>query len=203
MNLFDSGIKLPERVFVVAPGLEGRDYYAQIKHGDTVIAVSRGVLAYPNPTYWLCSDARLVYDRWFRDCQHGDEKMIFSEVLRHWCRDREGEWIYYPDYTFSPDPVLSVLDLVPREGVLRCGATVSAQALQMAYWFGAKHVTFVGVDMRGRRYFDGTPGNYKDARDEEWPGIVRFNLLIEWLQRMGMTIDSLSPTALRLKVVKR
>lgn len=192
-DLFKSGLKLPERVYIVAPGYDGRAHYSRISKRECVIAVNRGIEAFPTARFWLCSDARLIDEDWFRGVDRNGITTVFSELLDEW----DG---LSANYTFDPGPVMNIHDFKPKYGCLRMGATVSAQALQFAYWFFAKHITLCGVDMCGSMYFDGTLGDYKDEREEHWPGINRFGLLVEYIKLQEVTVDSLSPTALALEV---
>jgi hypothetical protein len=195
MNLFKSKLVLPKRVYIVAPGFEGRHYFDAIPPDSYVIAVSKGIIAFPAANIWLCSDSELPEKDWFEyGNDHSKAITIFSERLA----ERTHK---VPDYIFDQDPVLCFHDYEARWGCLRCGCSVSAQAVQLAYHFGAMHVTLVGVDMYGRKYFDGTDGGYIDEREGEWNCIVRFNSLIKWLNEHGMIVDSLSPTALNIEVV--
>ena len=195
MNLFKSNLQLPKHVFIVATGQNGREHYARIPVGSHVIAVNKGIIAYPRAKIWLCSDNTLPELDWWETADDNTSAFrIFSDRLIETTHK-------IADYTFDQDPVMCFHDYEPRRGSLRCGATVSAQALQFAYWFGAAHVTLVGVDMSGGTYFDGTHGKHHSEAEGAWNCINRFNSLILWLQEHGMIVDSLSKTALDVKVM--
>ena len=101
------------------------------------------------------------------------------------------------------NPAMASYDIIP--GVLRGRATISSKAIQLAVQKGAKRIILVGVDMRGKKYFDEreTRSGHipKTSIDGRWAFVPHFNMLIKNLSGKGVEIVSLSPTALNVEMV--
>ncbi len=209
-DVFRSELRLPPRVYIVAPGPNGRGHYGAIAGGATVIAVSKAVLIREvRAQYWLMTHG---HQDWFERADAGFEgvRVFSSEVWTKGVPSRKSK-VQSPKskvegpkgcryYRFDPpEQTLEEEVLPPIDGCIRYGATVSACAVQFAYNFGAREIALCGVDLSGDGYYDGTL-NVHPHHGETWGAAERFNRLIRWLEGRGVRIWSLSPTKLDVPV---
>lgn len=198
-DVFEAGFGVPERVVIVAPGRRAYPEYENLTREMCKIAVNRAILIPRRFDLWVCADVNLVNYEWFREANQqiiasGRRRpvRVFSEDLAERGADC--------DYTFKQNPSLNYNDCAPMRGVLRCGATVTAQAVQLAYFGGARRIELCGADFEGRVYFNGHEANYPDRREESgWPGVRRFAMLVENLD--GVRVVSRTETRLAVERV--
>ena len=162
---------------------------------------------------WLCADTTLPTQGWFQQeaeitiaCEFPlDNNLNPTPVFSTSPTEGKALTHLYPDvpyyfthgYTLREDPKFS-----PLEGMLRSGGSISAQAMQLAYWLGAKRIVLVGVDMVGDTYFDDTKNiNPRLMKDGVSLHCRMCNGLCQWLMARGTEVVSLSPTALQVKVI--
>jgi len=200
VDIFNADITVPSEVYIVAPGQNGRDYYDKIPSDAFIIVVNKAIELPLQPWLWMCSEPYAAQTDWFKD-NIDDNKHIACFWSQH---------LYeaYPDIAYfweHETPLLTEENFIPKGGVLRRGATITGQAIQLAYWFRARRITLCGFDACGNKYFDDVPagiGEALDARAGVWDWTVRLiNPLVEWMQSNGIEVVSLSPTALDVEVI--
>ena len=187
-------------VCVVAPGRSGRNHYSDVPDDAFIIVVNKAIELPLRPRLWMCSEPYAGETDWFQDNIEANKR-----IACFW-----NQYLYekYPDIAYfweREKPLLTEKDSIPKGGVLRRGATITGQAVQLAYWLGARQITLCGFDACGNKYFDDTPAGIDDAIDAragEWDWVIaRMNPMIEWMQGHGIEVVSLSPTALNVKVI--
>ncbi len=197
IDIFDSDIRLPPKVCVLAPGPQGKPYYDQIPDDCCIIAVSKAVLIPEVKTdIWVMNHAD---QDWFEEAYASFEGMrVFREEAI-----REAEALLGEELTcYSYETLRGVRNLVvfkPVDGVIRNGASVSGVALQFAFNFGAREILLCGVDMSGDAYFDGTINVQptEERRGDTWDVAQNVDPLIRWMiEERGIMIATLSPTKL-------
>ena len=194
-------------VYVLATGPNGKDHYERIPDGAWVIGVNQAIEIKP-VSIWLCADGTLPKQGWFTDIVNGiiqNAAPLSDSHLATPCFSTGTLLNAYPDvpyhfvhgYTLRNSP-----KFMPIEGLLRAGGSISAQAMQLAFWLGAKRIVLVGVDMAGRTYFDGTVNrNPRLLPDGTSKHCRMLTGLCQWLKARGTETVSLSPTALNVPVV--
>jgi hypothetical protein len=195
IDLFRSNLRLPAKVCILAPGPNGKKHYHEIPADYEVIAVSKAVLIneVPRKQIWMMNHAT---QEWFDRANaafHG-VRVFSADALREaQTRLDPGEPCYYyqaPPEGLVPDTV------IPVDGVIRSGTTVSGCALQFAYNFGARDILLCGVDMSGEDYWDGTR-NVHPHHGTTWPAARTLSCLIRWLNdERGVQVTTLSETHL-------
>lgn len=205
-----------ETVYIIGTGPNGAEHYERVPHDAIVIGVNKAIILhgserefYPLPMWlWLCGDTGLPEHEWFREQADLVIKCGFS-LKNH----------LNPTACFgkSPDVKNSIHGKYPgvpytfKHGVhlkkapscqvmpyaLRGGASIGAQAVQLAYLIGAQRIVLCGIDMKGDVYFDGTVNKVKhmfeNGRSRHLP---LFNGLCKWIIDSGREVVSLSETAL-------
>jgi hypothetical protein len=195
IDLFNSALRLPAKVCILAPGPNGKKHYHEIPADYEVIAVNKAVLIdeVPRKQFWMMNHAT---QEWFDRANaafHG-VRVFSADALRE-ARARldPGEPCYYyraPPDTLDPDTVSRV------GGAIRYGTTVSGCAVQFAYNFGACDILLCGVDMSGDDYWDGTR-NVHPHHGAIWPAAGTLSRLIRWLNdERGVRVTTLSETRL-------
>ena len=207
IDIFESGFRMPETVYVLASGPKGVEHYHEIPQDAFVITVNKGIeIPKVNKAIWLCSDGTLPRKDWFNKAatrliaaNHDlDDRLNPTPVF-----DSGVLLAKYPNvpYSFKHGGNLIKNPIGFEYGVLKGGATVSSQAIQLAFLLGAKHIRLCGVDMSGDKYFDGTDTyNGQTRLSDTWYSIAIFNVLLQLLKNEKCTVDSISPTALKFEV---
>jgi len=183
-----------ERVQIVAPGQNGKLHYDKLDPDCPTIVVNKAIELPIKKDVWVVADYKqsTIAD-WF---YYGIEKHIDIACL-------QAGWIAggYPDarWTFEAGPLMNESDEWPEpiNGYLRYGTTVSGQAIQMAYWMGAKEIILCGVDFSGNLYFDEKSRNVK-PQYLLWKVRDPMNKLISWIGDNGVSVTTLSETALNV-----
>lgn len=222
LDVFSSGIELPHDVYIVGTGPNGVKHYGEIPADACVIVVNKGIRIPQDmntdwrASYWLCWTSIYRKQAWF------ENSVLYPTALRIFGYDpKRGEGLSLRescDHSFLGFPSYNPEDNDRRrypndappgliQGVLRCGGTIAGNALQFAYWFGAKRATLCGVDMRGLIYYDGT--SYADYFPQIAADVITTKKMDygwwerEWCQRIvadcksaGMDVLTLSDTAL-------
>ena len=203
--------KLPsDEVYVLGTGPNGKEHYKRIPADAWVIGVNQAIELWPIvPMFlWLCADGTLPKQEWFI-------QNVGTFIRVEWpledsknptpCFDSGVLLNAYPDvpYYFTHGRTLRASPAFAlEEGVLRSGGSISSEAVQLAYWLGAKRIVLVGVDMAGKTYFDDTTNlNPRLLPDGKSKHLRIMNGLCTWLRARGTEVVSLSPTALQVKII--
>jgi hypothetical protein len=199
VDVRESGLRLKPRVCIVAPGRNGKGHYHRIPADFQIIAVSKAVLVSNlRSEIWVMAHSD---QPWFEQANQSFQGIrLFSyDAAIHSAALLQGT----PNcYCFVPpnDSFLEIDVRPPLDGVIRYGATVSACAIQFAYYFGALEILLCGVDFSGDAYFDGTV-NINANHGETWPAIKRLQPLLRHLvDSLGLSIATLSPSELDLPI---
>ena len=197
VDVTQSGLRLARKVCIVAPGPNGRGHYRRIPADFQIVAVSKAVLI-PDlrPAIWIMTHSD---QPWFAEANRsfrGTRVFSYDAALRAVLALQGMPDCYYfvpPRDSFLEPEVPHSLD-----GVIRYGATVSACAIQFAYFFGAAEILLCGVDLSGDGYFDGTV-NVNAYHGDTWPAVQRLQPLLNHLiEDKRLLIATLSPTRLEL-----
>jgi hypothetical protein len=203
-SVFESDLRVPARVCVLAPGPNGLGRYADIPAEFYVIAVSKAVLIPEvRPRIWMMNH---VHQTWYRNADrafrgirvfHADAAAQTDLLAGLGCDTGDHYFSFTtPSGPCGLDEPLGLDTFVPVDGCIRNGGTISAGAVQFAYNFGAREIILCGVDMSGDGYFDGSVNSHPSHGDT-WSFAARFNVLIDWLcRRRGLSISTISPTKL-------
>ncbi|MBU0959722.1 MAG: hypothetical protein KKB31_07285 [Nanoarchaeota archaeon] len=193
-DVFGSGLFLlhEKSVCVIGSGPNGVGHASRIPARAYRIAVNKAVMI-PGirADAWMAMDITLPDNDWWEPCYErfgtGEDRpvTIFGDLLA-------GSWP--ADFVFKSGRAMNHDNFIPEPNELRVGATVSAQAVMLAYHLGVKKIYLFGVDMSGAAYWDGTPA--KAHLDGEWRCINRFNGMMGWMRKQGVTIESLTTTEL-------
>jgi hypothetical protein len=194
VDIFDSSLRLPDKVCIVAPGINGRTFYASIPPEFYVIAVSKAVLIPDTePKLWMMNHAD---QDWYPQANKRFEGIrVFGNRAIY---DAGSSLVETKDcYSFTPLGGEKSLGHCPEvEGVIRTGGSVLGNALQFAYNFGAREILLCGADLSGDDYFDDT-SNIQPEHGEVWPMVTNLNPMIDWMIKIkGIEISTLSPTKL-------
>jgi len=206
-DILKCGFEFPRKVYVLGSGPKGNEHIGRINKGYFVIAVNQAIdIEGVHKSIWLCADRTLPDKQWFRNAA---DELIKSN---HPLDDVESPTPVfdsgylleqYPDvpYTFDHGRSITKPPYRPEPGVLRGGGTIACQAVQLAYWLGARRIILCGVDMMGDRYFDGGhTDNLQTKFGKTWQATKWFNLVIYNLDRMGCKVSSLSETKLKVPI---
>jgi len=164
---------------------------------------------------WLCADTTLPKQKWFTDevdtvigCEFPLDNNLNPTPVFSTSPSRDVAltqlypnvpYFFHHGYTLRADPKFA-----PLEGMLRAGGNIGMQAVQLAYWKGAKRIILVGFDMTGSTYFDGTENiNPRLLPDGTSKHLRMANGLCQWLAARGTEVVSLSPTALKVKTISK
>ena len=193
--------KLPEEVFIVGSGPNGRDAFKTIPERACCIGLNSAVLLWRKWDYWFAFDHRIPDSDWWVDAVRVKKAVkIFGARLanRIWSNIDVFPRVE-PDYFYRYDPGMSGASFVPGQpllipGVLR-GLTVAGCALQFAHYGGAKQVTLCGIDMMGQQHIDGHV-NIDKVYLGEWPWAKNLSKLCAHFNSIGMKVRTISKTAL-------
>lgn len=199
-DIFDAHIEVPHDIYVVAPGPNGLDHIPRIPVDAFVIVVNKAIELPLFPKLWMCSEPLAGGTEWFKE-NIDNNKGIACFWLKYLGEN-------YPDIAYywkDEEPLLTKKDFVPIYRVLRRRATIVGQAVQLAYWLGAKRIVLCGFDASGNTYYDGTPagvGNSFKMREGDWHWVVELmNPMVAWMKEDGVEVVSLSKTALDVEVI--
>ncbi len=207
IDILQSGFRPGRTAYILAPGPNGKPHWPEIPDNAFVIAVNQAIeIPGINKSIWLCADGTLPEKEWFR--RNAAELLKAGNPLKD---------VALPTPVFSEGVLLDTYQEVPyyfrhgrslarppwgcNPGVLRGGATIAAQAMQLAFHLEVKNIILCGVDMKGQHYYDGAEtDNAQTPRGrEEWLASHWLNILIWWMVNRKVKVKSLSPTALGLR----
>jgi hypothetical protein len=183
-----------EKIQIVAPGINGVAHYDELDPKCLTIVVNKSIELPIRKDVWLVADyTQSTTAEWFfyGIQKHADIACLQKGYLAD--AHPNARW------TFDPGPLIKT-ELVwpsPLPRTLRYGATVSGQAIQLAYWLGAKEIIICGMDFSGDSYFDGKSRNVA-PQYLSWKIKKPMNKLIQWMNSQGIKISSLSETALKI-----
>ena len=198
-DLYQSDFQLPNQIYIVGPGPQGKAFYNTIPPEAFVIALNKAVLI-PD----LSIDAWLInhtHQLWFpeADATYTGTRIYRREAALQVLPNLSGpeHWYYY-----HASQNIDIKKFHRMEQQLQFGGTVASSALQIAYYFGAREVLLCGIDMAGYRYWDGSTDpevtHYKRFV-KSWAALRVINPLIQYLkEEKGMQITSISPTHLKV-----
>jgi hypothetical protein len=216
-DICGSDFRARNKVCIVAPGPNGRDFYKNIPRDYQVCAVSKAVLIDDiNPEVWvsnqLARDWCMSADREFKGVRIFNESavrvaidgilsvrgVISGRILRYWKN------CYSYQARLPEEDRLDVSTIKPiNPGMIRGFGSVSGCALQIAYLCGARDILLSGVDISGDHYWDGsnTTPPEGETHGANWWFIPRVNNLIKWLtDSASVRVRTLSPTKLDIPI---
>jgi len=206
-------------IYMVSPGGFGRDKYEEIPEDAFVIIVNYAIkipaycrangIRELKPAIWLCADRNLATApecHWFIE----ELQAIMDAGYPINVEDIKAGGPVVPVFDsgflggifgsvrviFDHGNTIRRKQPQPIANRLRGGLTISCQAVQLAYWLGAKRIIICGLDMYGDDYFDDHKTNVSSRRDRIWPQTSHFNRFINWLKLQDVEVVSLSRTAL-------
>lgn len=195
-------LKLTERMYIVAPGINGREHWAKVDPACFTIIVNKACqIPIERRDLWMVADPT-VYNLkrgvipWFAEglktC--ADIACFDSGTLLKYFRDVR--------YTHEWGPEMTKTFIEPIKNRILGGLTVSGRAIQMAYWLGAKEIVLCGVDLCGNQYFDATERGADAQHHTAWERVLPLmQELCGWLKSHGIRVGTLSETALCVEEV--
>jgi hypothetical protein len=159
------------------------------------------------------TDPSYISEPWFTEALKCPDPKAFGWELTSRVRNVNIAYTFWhePDYWKEPSP----FDFI--YGLLREGGTIAGMALQLCYWKGVKRVVLCGIDMKGHTHWDEQGGSVRgtvplnecldynadkviDGIDQEWGRELQMlQLMVDMCKASGMTIQSLSETALEVE----
>jgi hypothetical protein len=205
-----------DRVYILASGPNGKEYYDRVPKDAFTISVNSMVKNphFPNPDIWMAMDHRIVdeetaSDKWWENFEMPDTFTLFGARLvnrlymenvlgtmkpKHRLIMPHAYWSYQPDVTGKD--LLGHDPLMFKEKIIRGGLTVSGCATQVGLLIGAKEIILVGVDMNGPGHWDGFE-NPDPLYEGEWIWAVKFAQFCNRLEQYhGVKVYTLSPSKL-------
>jgi len=206
----------PKRVYILASGPNGKEYYDRVPKDAFTISVNSMVKnpAFPNPDIWMAQDHRIVdektaTDKWWASFEIPDCFVLFGARLvnrlymehvlgnlkpKHRLIMPHAYWSYMPGITgkdlVGHDPLMF------DKKIIRGGLTVSGCAIQVGVLIGAKEIILVGCDMNGPSHWDGFE-NIDPLYEGEWIWAVKFAQFCNRLEYYhGVKVYTLSPSML-------
>jgi hypothetical protein len=159
-----------------------------------VIAINKAIEIPVTKEMWMVADWWAIKTSWFEPgyTENSDVFRIFSYGLSQ----KSG---IEADLSFNFVPRLGQSTYFPDPLRFRPDGTVAGIAIEAVSRFGAKKITLCGIDMSGNSYFDGNKSSSKTCpHGNVWAYVPYLNSLIQWYQKEGVQIESLSPTKLNL-----
>ncbi|MFA5344556.1 MAG: hypothetical protein WC381_11435 [Kiritimatiellia bacterium] len=205
-DIFTALPHMPERVYVVGSGPQGLEPSRSIPENAYCLALNSAICLWRKWEWWVCGDHRVMDTDWWCDFTvHFPTRTLYSARLAN--RMHTDHTIYpwrRPDYYYRYHPGLTGASFKPGQpclipGMLR-SLTVAGSALQFAYYSGAREIVLCGIDMYGKKHFDGHE-NPDDCYKAKWPWADNLSKLCRVLEGEGLKITSISKTALEVPVV--
>lgn len=169
------------RAAVLCPGLSLPRYETATEAYDVVIGVNRVVIAYPCQ-YWVCLDS-WTYKDMVPDTL-GLPTIVCRQAIREQIEEMHNGMRLVNLAFLDPDDI----DLASEPAKWpQFGATIS---VALAVSLGAKRIDCYGIDLQGRKDFDG----YEDRRQRRSPGRWRverriFETFLPWLESRGVEVS--------------
>ncbi|MDC8005422.1 DUF115 domain-containing protein [Aureisphaera galaxeae] len=205
-EILSSGITFGPKVCIVAPGPNGVAHYDAIPQDFTVIAVNKAMLIDGlEPDWWVIAHCDT---QWFREADRkfrGNRiyrDVTVPEITETALKNSENRIYEYK----TAEELLQADKVLPVQGYIRKGASVSAVSVQLAYNLGAAEILLCGVDMSGNKYWDKSENedpNVLHLHGEVWDSVSRFNPLLHYMRHeLGVKISTLSETTLNVPFYK-
>ena len=194
-DILNANVPVTDDIYVVSPGPNGKEHYDKIDNDAFIIVTNKAIEIPLKADLWISCEPGVKLTEWFNNAVE-DNKHIGCFWSHYLYKD-------YPDipYTYEFGPPLRPDSAECIPSVLRSRATISAQAVQLAYLLGAKRIIMCGIDIMGNKYFDATcAGENRPEKNWRWV-LPLFNPMIEWIEAQGVKVVTLSETALDVEVV--
>ena len=179
-----------DEVYVVGPGPSGRVHWEDIPH-DVITLVVNSAICIPElqTTFWFVKDTNCAQTPWWSKALQVPTIRVWDPQVQQACGD------LIADYTLQ-------IQILP-ELVGYGGSTITGWVLQYLYELTrVKHIILCGIDMVGRNHYDLVKSHNMPLLDNgQWPQIHGLQRLIDVLVSRGITVSSLSPTALKVPLV--
>jgi hypothetical protein len=203
--------QMPENVYVVAGGPNGKVPSIKIPRSEHVIACNGSILMPRKFAWWCAFDYRMVNYPWWSTIKIDGFRTIFGARLINRMGMEPKVRVIKPDYYFEYMPEIhwptklrpktnkTLPENFLKERILRGGTTVAGIAIQFAHYGGAKNIILCGVDMFGVGHWDGftNPDPYKLCTGV-WPWAEPLQILCDEVGKRGSKVWTLSKTALKL-----
>lgn len=202
---------MPEVVYVVASGPNGREAVNNIPPDAYTIACNTAITMDRRFTWWCGFDHRLINCSYWDTLDLKGALTLFGARLVNRLALQPQYATHKPRYFFEYMPmVLAPTKLHPEfkltpvkdilmPGLLRGGMTVSGVALQFAYYGGAPNIVLCGVDMFGTGHHDGFENpDPHDLCAGRWPWADPLQHCCEAITNHGVNVYTMSDTALDL-----
>lgn len=206
-NILHSSLSLGEKVCIVAPGPNGAKHYHEIPDDYSIIVVNKAIqIEAITPTWWVIAHTDTS---WFEkvDRRYTGVRIYCDRALptvTQTAMDLSKDKVYY--FNLEKEP-LQEDTVLPVEGCIRFGASVSALATQLAFNMGAREILFCGVDMSGNGYWDRTENEDPGVRylhGDTWDSVKRLNPLLHYLRsQFKVKISTLSESKLDVPFYKK
>ena len=193
---------------ILAPGPAGKGHWQELSRDHVTIVVNKAVdIPDVRKDIWLTSEGTAHLTKWFH---YGLEHHY--DIA---CMSNSDLAVFYPDgpYTHELGGMMTSGDVRPTPLMLRGGATITSMAVHLAYWLGAREIVLCGVDMKENVYYDYDPNirleqtevgvaEYKSGLIPDFGKYVPLmQELCDWLIAHGVSVVTLSPTALTVETV--
>lgn len=200
LDVHDSIFTLPETVYILAAGPNGKDVYNKIPKDACIIAVNRAAAIpdVPKPYIWMVADHTATKKRYFKQIWDSfDGLKVFSISAANRVKSYG---VMFSEKHF-------VFNLIPKQRrgrgfkpVERCfqiNGTVAGDAIWLTYIKGCSKVILVGVDLSGDKDFTGEFPEDGRKHGDIWNSAKRLDEQIEYQKKQGMSVISLSETKLK------
>lgn len=195
-DIYAMPYKMPETVYVLAPGPKGVKHYKNIPVNAFVIAVNSGVMIPMRHkvsfkiSAWMVADKYAVdKDWWDKAIKSFDGDRLFSQEVENRLQASDRKSV-----------ITFVIDKKPDGDFMRNAGTVAGCAITFCHINGVKDVVLCGVDMSGNDYFDGSSNpdeTWKQDHGATWTGRDIMDERIRYLRACGTAVTSLSKTKLK------
>ncbi|PHS04701.1 MAG: hypothetical protein COA88_13295 [Kordia sp.] len=200
LNVFDSNLTAGEKVCIIAPGPNGSQHYHEIPKDFTKIVVNKAIqIEEVKPDWWIIAHTNTS---WFNKAdRHYSGTRVYSyralPSISKTALKMSADKVYF--FYLEKEPLRDDI-VLPINGLIRYGASVSALAIQLAYNLGAKEILLCGVDMSGNSYWDKTENEDPEVLDvhgDIWSSVKRLNPLLHYLRNeLNIKVSTLSESKL-------
>jgi len=182
---------LPQRVYILGSGRNASLVFKKIPDEAFVIALNKAVLM-RRCDIWMIATTGYFDTDWWKDALNQPCLKVFGEMLAlHYKADFS--YRYLPD--FHAPPVYEFIPMIWR------AATVAGCALNMCRDKGVTEVILCGIDMFGDVYWDNSHSIWDYKIDSVWKERDALQAMIDMCRKEGMSIKTLSKTALDVEYV--
>jgi hypothetical protein len=213
--------KVTDVVQIVAPGPGVSEGLKKLNPDLFTIVVNKACELPCHADLWMVQDELAVETEWFKKgierhfsvaCfdpkyigKHYDTPYLFESGAM-----LGSPVIYKPKNQLYGDGLrveYEAIELPVRlfHGFVRGNATITCEAVQLAWMLGAKEIRLCGADMGGTTYYDGTDTGTdlrNDANYGYWETVCRrFNGVVKYFCGKGIKVTSLTETALNVPVI--